>query len=638
MLFQWDPAPWVNARYGDSVYNIVNAQLPDPSWEWVHPEWLIDMSGDVDESGWQYAHNFGNLTVPLFWRPNEVMPRANVAGNGEMNRRFARHMEREANRVDDGLEALVRSARVTSYKWTGEATQNTYVRRRRWIRLRRRKKTAVQTPAPTPPVERTQDKSMASEDWARITESHDATEKTGKAGLSSDLHASSSSSASSSSGSTSYFEEDGNTESDEFFASPNANESTFLPRKLARNLRNGPDPAIMRRSREESRRRRRAREFTGTIRELKSLLPAILDPAGRHGSQPQQTASERVSLTNGFSAMTKEDERRMWLGQVDARNPFISWKTVKRRLEDDDMAFAGTFIRAKDRKFAQRKHEKAKKRASRKTLLPPLEGEFDSDPALEKEEAHSLTREALIEINFRRLSRVLRACRMDRQKLQLWRLWLGVDTWDFHVEAGRDQDLLYTGMGAAFPVIDDQAVYGRDATQQARRKWKESCSPPNVVDVWDVLERRLDRVLLTFEFQGSRASLLRLLLTLHAASHVDHKFPRGWKIEGNDVTVEPDAPVTLSPDAQSQEMSGESRTKLPNWSSEPRGYAPEGWRVARLPRLEFWSDVESCARALNEPSAPYVEGEYTPPLNPSVTSQPQDQAGVSTFDFANTQR
>lgn len=38
--------------------DIENYQLPDPTWEWVSKEWMIDMTGDVDEAGWQYALKF----------------------------------------------------------------------------------------------------------------------------------------------------------------------------------------------------------------------------------------------------------------------------------------------------------------------------------------------------------------------------------------------------------------------------------------------------------------------------------------------------------------------------------------------------------------------------------------------------
>ncbi len=44
-LFQWDPSPWTTASGKKSPYNIANAQLPDPSWEWAYIEWYIDMTG-----------------------------------------------------------------------------------------------------------------------------------------------------------------------------------------------------------------------------------------------------------------------------------------------------------------------------------------------------------------------------------------------------------------------------------------------------------------------------------------------------------------------------------------------------------------------------------------------------------------
>lgn len=57
-LLQFDPPAWVNGEYRDSPVNITNAQLPDPSWEWAWPTWYVEMSGDVDEEGWQYSFSF----------------------------------------------------------------------------------------------------------------------------------------------------------------------------------------------------------------------------------------------------------------------------------------------------------------------------------------------------------------------------------------------------------------------------------------------------------------------------------------------------------------------------------------------------------------------------------------------------
>lgn len=46
--------------------DISNYQLPDPMWEWVSENWMIDMTEDVDEAGWQYAFNFHGAV----WRGN----------------------------------------------------------------------------------------------------------------------------------------------------------------------------------------------------------------------------------------------------------------------------------------------------------------------------------------------------------------------------------------------------------------------------------------------------------------------------------------------------------------------------------------------------------------------------------------
>ncbi|KAK0831045.1 hypothetical protein LTR73_003432 [Friedmanniomyces endolithicus] len=50
-LLPSDPRPWQNAQFRTSPVSILDAQLPDPSWEWVWKSWYVDMSRDVDEEG-----------------------------------------------------------------------------------------------------------------------------------------------------------------------------------------------------------------------------------------------------------------------------------------------------------------------------------------------------------------------------------------------------------------------------------------------------------------------------------------------------------------------------------------------------------------------------------------------------------
>ncbi|KAI8087356.1 hypothetical protein BDF21DRAFT_227617 [Thamnidium elegans] len=57
-LLQFDPNPWCDANMKFTPMNIENYQLPDPMWEWVSKDWMIDMTEDVDEAGWQYALKF----------------------------------------------------------------------------------------------------------------------------------------------------------------------------------------------------------------------------------------------------------------------------------------------------------------------------------------------------------------------------------------------------------------------------------------------------------------------------------------------------------------------------------------------------------------------------------------------------
>ncbi|KAJ2799133.1 hypothetical protein H4R20_004551, partial [Coemansia guatemalensis] len=57
-----DPAPWSDATMRLTVANVHSFQVPDPSWEWVSPRWLIDMTLDVDEDGWQYSSRFASTS------------------------------------------------------------------------------------------------------------------------------------------------------------------------------------------------------------------------------------------------------------------------------------------------------------------------------------------------------------------------------------------------------------------------------------------------------------------------------------------------------------------------------------------------------------------------------------------------
>ncbi|KAI6839128.1 hypothetical protein KC340_g8201 [Hortaea werneckii] len=96
-LLPSDPRPWQNADFRTSPVDIRNAQVPDPSWEWAWKSWYVDMSRDVDEEGWEYSLLF----------PSSVWGNWGWHGN---------------------------------HPWF-----HSFVRRRRWLRLRRRKEMVHRT-------------------------------------------------------------------------------------------------------------------------------------------------------------------------------------------------------------------------------------------------------------------------------------------------------------------------------------------------------------------------------------------------------------------------------------------------------------------------------------------------------------
>ncbi|KAF9094915.1 hypothetical protein BGX27_001357 [Mortierella sp. AM989] len=112
-LLPVDPDEWTDDKFERSPMDITAFVVPDPSWEWVHKSWLVDMTGDVDEDGWEYAMTFHGSP----WH-----------GSYEPFQSFAR--------------------------------------RRRWIRLRKRKGKTLGKPSPLP--ERNYPASINSATWTKL--------------------------------------------------------------------------------------------------------------------------------------------------------------------------------------------------------------------------------------------------------------------------------------------------------------------------------------------------------------------------------------------------------------------------------------------------------------------------------------
>ncbi|PHH62212.1 hypothetical protein CDD81_7339 [Ophiocordyceps australis] len=53
-----DPPAWTNAYHKPSPTSIHTAQVPDPSWEWIWPEWRVNHEEGMDAAGWEYSFAF----------------------------------------------------------------------------------------------------------------------------------------------------------------------------------------------------------------------------------------------------------------------------------------------------------------------------------------------------------------------------------------------------------------------------------------------------------------------------------------------------------------------------------------------------------------------------------------------------
>ena len=131
-LLNFDPAEWQNAHFKDSSMDIRDAQLPDPSWQWVWRTWYVDMSHDVDEQGWEYSFNFGRAfnwhgSHPWFHsfvrRRRWLRKRAKVHGHLD-EKREGRKLQ-DAHKLNNDYFTIHAAARDRSRDASGDRT-NTF--------------------------------------------------------------------------------------------------------------------------------------------------------------------------------------------------------------------------------------------------------------------------------------------------------------------------------------------------------------------------------------------------------------------------------------------------------------------------------------------------------------------------------
>ncbi|KAH8920155.1 hypothetical protein BT69DRAFT_440078 [Atractiella rhizophila] len=161
--------------------------------------------------------------------------------------------------------------------------------------------------------------------------------------------------------------------------------------------------------------------------------------------------------------------------------------------------------------------------------------------------------------NFQRFSRIIKATQIDRQRLDLWEWWLGVSA-----EIPEPTDDMET-------VDGDASLVALQKTMDPAVAWEEDEEPPRPEpdDVWDLVERHLDPILATFQFQRSAIEFLALLKDVHEKEVTNHRHEGSF-------------PKELSP----FHLHGSSEEMGPNM----KGREKDIWY--NRPRYQFWQQVE----------------------------------------------
>ncbi|EEB05948.1 spore wall assembly protein [Schizosaccharomyces japonicus yFS275] len=119
-LLNFDPAPWIDKNMKTSPVSVETAACPDPSWEWAWQRWYVDMSDDVDESGWQYAFSF---TISN-WHGRPLCCQSFVRRRRWIRKRKKRSIDTRHNAVSDYFTLTSSYPVHTSSLFSPESQQN----------------------------------------------------------------------------------------------------------------------------------------------------------------------------------------------------------------------------------------------------------------------------------------------------------------------------------------------------------------------------------------------------------------------------------------------------------------------------------------------------------------------------------
>ncbi|KAI3620221.1 hypothetical protein CBS9595_002188 [Malassezia furfur] len=507
MLLFWDPSPWTDASGANTALDTSTMQLPDPTWEWVHPSWLVDMTCDTDEEGWQYSGSFTGLQMwkrPIHFSNsrglNQWLHKLYLFAQRREEKSNERREQREAH-APRGLSAMMRSARLRTLRWHGRPTMWTFVRRRRWVRLRRRLVPITDSNGRSSEHIPAQIELIPLSD----TESLDAADEEERP------------------------DNDVRTETDA--------QTNTEGRECALDAKDPVAPPVHIDTDDERavQELRHMHQVYKTKHILHMLAPFFLLSSQQVQEILRNTDEVPVYKSEAWRhqvAMIMDQELRV-------QNPFITYPAVCKWLEREDLAELTAPLHAHEANYRNLCNARVssscilpgapQRDEAFDTLLPPR---VDPAVALCATGEPSLVREAVVERNFTMAIDTMKLCRVDRLKLDLWLVWLGVRSTRDLVAGGERE------MGGPIAAIQHEwnrraqrvhayvqapSVFSGAVERCLRARIHEhTVRTPHLLDVWDVLVAHLHEIVAMLDHERSRRTFLHLA---HKLQSTDYSLP-----------------------------------------------------------------------------------------------------------------
>lgn len=117
MLFPNDPSSWTCGSTGSPASGDTSSYpLPDPSWDWTWNRWYVDMAYDVDDQGWSYSWRFGSEV----WHGSHVWFHSFVRRRRWIRLRHRRHYMTQVSSGEETLplQSISRTNSINSFRST----------------------------------------------------------------------------------------------------------------------------------------------------------------------------------------------------------------------------------------------------------------------------------------------------------------------------------------------------------------------------------------------------------------------------------------------------------------------------------------------------------------------------------------